>query len=331
MDRRTFVLSAAALMSTGVCAQARAQTRRPNIGWLPDDMAPLYVGRKFNIFEENGLSPNFIKYTAGPPMFPSLQSKSLDMAEMGLTAAIIAAANGLDIKLLFNSFEFSGSTGLVIQSGLKYTDPESIRGWRIATPRNTVPYFALKKYLSRAGMSLRDIKYIDVGMQNAYSAFLGGDVDGTWIWAPFQNMLVQKGGQYVVTNAEVDAVSIDFWIARTEWLDQNEDDARLFAKCIDISIMKLRDDPKAGVDGVKAALNVDGDIAEKMLQQDRFALLSEQNDPAYRFSMNDETLREGKGAIAAVVEATEFLLEEGVIKKAPDPVQLVDNRLLASK
>lgn len=62
MDRRTFVLSAAALMSTGVCAQARAQTRRPNIGWLPDDMAPLYVGRKFNIFEENGLSPNFIKY-----------------------------------------------------------------------------------------------------------------------------------------------------------------------------------------------------------------------------------------------------------------------------
>lgn len=327
MNRRDFLLSSTALATFAL--EARAQGKPVNIGWLPDDMAPLYVARAFSIFEENGLSANFLKYTAGPPMFPSLLSKSLDVVEMGLTAIIIAVTRGLDLRIMFNSFEFSGSTGLVIQPQLDYDGPDSMRGRSIATPRNTVPYFALKKYLNKAGMTLKDIKYVDVGMQNAYSAFLGGDVDATWIWAPFQNMLVSKGAKYVVTNADVDAVSIDFWACRAEWLEQNEAQARVFGRCIDLAIEKLREDPAAGVKGVQAALNIDADIAEAMLKQDRFALRSEQNDPSYKFSMNDEAIRRKEGVIIAIQEASEFLLAEGVIKTMPDPVQLVDNRLLS--
>src|SRR5690625_6905358 len=61
------------------------------IGWQPSVEAPFYIAERENLFEENGIDPEIMKFTAGPPMFAALDSGSVDVTYMGTPPAVTIA------------------------------------------------------------------------------------------------------------------------------------------------------------------------------------------------------------------------------------------------
>src|SRR5262249_1110340 len=73
------VLPALVIGAAAVAAQD-AKAIPVNIGWQPGGIFAFYVARELKLFEQAGVAPNYVKFTAGPPMFAAFQSASIDVS-----------------------------------------------------------------------------------------------------------------------------------------------------------------------------------------------------------------------------------------------------------
>ena len=120
-------------------------------------------------------------------------------AEVALPAAITAAKQGLDIKII-NSCGEGWDQIWVTRPDAPIHSAQDLRGKRIAysRPRSVSEMFILL-LLEKLGMKKSDVKMLDVGADSAgITAVETGAADLTVVTEPFYSMQVHQGGKYKI-------------------------------------------------------------------------------------------------------------------------------------
>ncbi|MBE0612151.1 MAG: NrtA/SsuA/CpmA family ABC transporter substrate-binding protein [Burkholderiales bacterium] len=294
------------------------------IAWQPDPNVAFYLARDKNLFEKAGLQPEYVKFLAAPPMFAALQSGSVDVADIGLPAAVIAKSQGIDIKIIMVAVDVSGTNVLVAQKGQTIRSGKDLRGKRIGATKGSGTWYGLVRYLERDGLSMQDVQFLDLSAPNIVPAFRRGEVDAAWTWSPWQNLLVEMGGKPIASNKDIGALAPQVWVVRAEWARQNPEALQRFMKGIDSAFQLIGANRDLAAKAMSEMLNVDNKVASDTLRASDHPDLKTQASVNYPLSVVAGYPGATAGLSLAAKNVAKFLHSQGIIKATVAADDVVD-------
>ena len=191
-------------------------------------VSPLWIAQEKGFFAKFGMNVQQVYMPGSPVMIASMASGQVHLANSGGTAALGAAAGGLDLRVI-GTFTSRIPFDLVVRPNIK--NPKDLRGKRVGVQviGGTI-WMAAMLGLEHLGLDSRrdDIQVVAAGDQTMLSQALEkGTIDATVVDSAFSNDLKQRGFPTLV---ELSKTAIPFVsngiVVRASYLTQQPDAAR---------------------------------------------------------------------------------------------------------
>jgi ABC-type nitrate/sulfonate/bicarbonate transport system substrate-binding protein len=191
-------------------------------------VSPLWIAQEKGMFAKYGVSVQQVYMPGSPVMIASMSSGQVHLANSGGTAALGAAAGGVDLRVI-GTFTSRIPFDLVVKPDVK--TPKDLRGKRVGVQviGGTI-WMAAMLALEHLGLDSRrdDIQVVAAGDQTMLSQALEkGTVDATVVDSAFSQNLQRRGFPILV---ELSKTNIPFVsngiVARESYLKQHPDAAR---------------------------------------------------------------------------------------------------------
>jgi NitT/TauT family transport system substrate-binding protein/sulfonate transport system substrate-binding protein len=226
--RHAFALFAAALLAAHALGAAGPAEVRISYVKSPFNL-PLIIGVKRGTiqqaFARTGVGVKFYEIDSGAKQTEAMAAGALDIASViNTTSVILAAAGGNEVRIVSG---FSQPTGLfaIVARDPAIASPADLKGRRVAGPKGTALHQLLAAALDRAGLSMRDVDFLQMDLPAARTALISGQVDAALL-AASNVSLAQAAGAHVVATADgyirpqlVIAARGGFLRAHPEWVD----------------------------------------------------------------------------------------------------------------
>ena len=187
----------------------------PTPGYTADRVQFSYVATPLNVpsivekeknllaaaYEPFGVQAVGIPFAAGAEQIAALASGDVQiLPAVGGTSALLAAANGADLKIL-GIYSRSPKTFALYSNDETITTPEALRGKTVAGTKGSNLHELLAAYLAAAGMTVEDVNFVSMNMPNALAALENGSVDAALV-AGSAAYACEKKGKHRVTDGE---------------------------------------------------------------------------------------------------------------------------------
>jgi len=179
----------------------------------PKDLHLTYVKSPLNIpsivekqngimekaFKEKNIGVTYSEITEGPKQTAALESGDIDIATvLGGTSAILAKANGADIKII-GMYSRAPKAFVLITKNPNIQSVKDLKGKKVMGPKGTILHQLLLTALDKNGMTANDVEFINGGIPQAASALDSGDVDVAMVAGPVALKAIQQGARVVVS------------------------------------------------------------------------------------------------------------------------------------
>lgn len=164
---------------------------------------PSIIEKNKNLFEEefnkDGIEVVFSEITQGSKMTQALAAGSLDFCNaLGGTSAILAAANGVDIKII-GTYSRAPKAFTIMSNDESINSIKDLKGKKIVGPKGTILHQLLLSALVENEMSLDDVKFINMGIAEGIAALSSGNVDAALVAGPAVTTALQAGSKIITT------------------------------------------------------------------------------------------------------------------------------------
>jgi NitT/TauT family transport system substrate-binding protein len=231
---------------------------------------------------------------------------------------IVWNANGVATTQIFQLDKSYGADGMVVKPAIKKI--ADLKGKTVAASApGTAPYFTLAWMLKKNGVSIKDVKIVNLEPQAAANAMIAGnaELDAGMTYEPYLSAVRAKpeAGRIIATTLDYPMV-MDTFGCTPKFLADNPKAAKALADGYFDALEMIKRDPKKsfeimGADVKQTAEQFEG--SQKYLRwQDRAA---------------NRKFFAGEHA-AFSKEAAGLLLESGIIKSIPDLSKLADTRFI---
>ncbi len=281
------------------------------LDWFPNiDHLPIYVAQEKGLFKEKGLEVEIISPSETADGLKLAASGNVDIAVSYEPQTIIAAAAGLDVKVVGRLVEHPLTTLLFLKND-KIKTPKDLEGKKIGY---TVP--GLMDVMLKAFMSINGVKNyeaINVGF-TIVPALVAGNVDA--VMGPFKTYeTVTMAHQ----NLEADYFELEkygipdyeelIFVCGTKTLGQKEKSIKGFIQAVEAATAYMHEHPQ---DALKTYLTALPE-ADKRIETDAFQLTL----PFYAAP--------GGSDVTAWQRFADFSLEHGLIEKPVKAADLIHN------
>ena len=309
-------LLAVALAAIAMAGQAQETKVALAIsGWT--GFAPLTLAKEAGIFKKHGLDVT-IKKIPQKDRHLAIASGDIQCAATTVETWVVWNANGVATTQIFQMDKSFGADGLVVKPNVaKIAD---LKGKTIgADAPGTAGYFGLAWILKKNGISIKDVKVVNLGPQAAANAFLAGsaDLDAGMTYEPYMSAVRAKpeAGRIIATTLDYPMV-MDTFGCTPKFLADNPQAAQALANGYFEAVEMIQKEPKKSFEIMGAEAKQSGEqfeASQKFLRwQDRAA---------------NQKFFAGEHAQFSK-EAADLLLEIGLIKQLPDMSKLVDTRFI---
>ncbi len=312
------LLIAAAALSAAYAPAVRGEDTKVAIaisGWT--GFAPLTLAKEAGLFKKYGLDVT-IKKVPQKDRHLVLASGDVQCAATTVETWVVWNANGVPTTQIFQLDKSYGADGMVVKPGIaKITD---LKGKTVAASApGTAPYFTLAWMLKKNGMSVKDVKVVNLEPQAAANAMIAGTdgVDAAMTYEPYLGAVRAKpeAGKIIATTLDYPMI-MDTFGCTPKFLAENPKAAKALADGYFDAVAMTRAEPKKSFEIMGADVKQSGEAFEKSQ-----AYLRWQDREANQKFFAGEHAQFSK-------EAADLLLEVGIIKAIPDLSKLADTRFL---
>lgn len=133
---------------------------------------------------------------------------------------------GLDGQIVMVLDESRGADGIVARAHI--ATAADLRGKSVAYTRGSPAHFFLVNYLRGAGLSIADIRTVEVDdPTRAAQAFMGGTVDAAVTWEPYLSQIKTKGvGKVLADTSTMPGLIVDVLVASRSTAKEHPDIVR---------------------------------------------------------------------------------------------------------
>ncbi|MGH8796178.1 MAG: ABC transporter substrate-binding protein [Caldimonas sp.] len=305
----------AAMLASSLATAQDTKVALAISGWT--GFAPLTLAKEAGLFKKHGLDVT-IKKIPQKDRHLAIASGDVQCAATTVETWIGWNAAGVTTTQIFQLDKSYGADGMVVRPGImKITD---LKGKTVASsPPGTSPYFALAWMLKKNGMSVKDVRVVNLEPQPAANAILAGTegVDAAMTYEPYLSAVRAKpeAGKIIATTLDYPMV-MDTLGCTPKFLAENPKAARALADGYFDALAMIKAEPKKSFEIMGADVKQSGEAFEasqKYLRwQDRAA---------------NQKFFAGEHA-AFSKEAADLLLEAGIIKAIPDLSKLADTQFI---
>ena len=308
-------LTAIALTAVAVAAQAQTAVSIGMSGWT--GFAPLTLAKEAGLFKKHGLDVT-IKKIPQKDRHLALASGDIQCAATTVETWIVWTANGIPTTQIFQLDKSYGADGMVVKPGIsKIAD---LKGKTVAASApGTAPYFTLAWMLKKNGLSVKDVKVVNLEPQAAANAMIAGTagLDAAMTYEPYLSAVRAKpeAGTIIATTLDYPMV-MDTFGCTPKFLAENPKAAKALADGYFDALAMIQAEPQKafgimGADVKQTAEKFEG--SQKYLRwQDKAA---------------NQKFFAGEHA-AFSKEAADLLLEAGIIRQIPDLTKLADTQFI---
>jgi NitT/TauT family transport system substrate-binding protein len=312
--KKSLIAIAAALLAAG----AHAEDTKVAVaisGWT--GFAPLTLAKEAGLFKKHGLDVT-IKKIPQKDRHLAIASGDVQCAATTVETWIVWNANGVATTQIFQLDKSYGADGMVVKPNI--TKIADLKGKTVAASApGTAPYFTLAWMLKKNGLSIKDVKVVNLEPQAAANAFLAGttDIDAGMTYEPYLSGVRAKpeAGKIIATTLDYPMV-MDTFGCTPKFLADNPKAAKALADAYFDAVDMIKAEPKKSFEIMGADVKQAPEAFEKsqayLRWQDRAA---------------NQKFFAGEHA-AFSKEAADLLLEAGIIKAVPDLSKLADTRFL---
>ncbi|MBD9374621.1 NrtA/SsuA/CpmA family ABC transporter substrate-binding protein [Rhizobium sp. ARZ01] len=178
----------------------------------PETVRITYVSAPFNVpsivmrekgfldeaFAAHGIKVESPEITSGAQQTQAIAAGEIDIASvLGGTSAILAKANGVDLKVIA-AYARSPKAYYLMTRADGPAALADLKGKKIAGPKGTVLNQLLVAALASQKLTLADVEYINMDLPTARAALLSGQVDVATLAGNNAVMVEQAGGKALV-------------------------------------------------------------------------------------------------------------------------------------
>jgi NitT/TauT family transport system substrate-binding protein len=310
---RWLALATAALI--GSAAQAQTKVAIGISGWT--GFAPLTLAKEAGLFKKHGLDVD-IKKIPQKDRHLAIASGDIQCAATTVETWVVWNANGVATTQIFQLDKSYGADGMVVKPGVaKISD---LKGKTVAASApGTAPYFTLAWMLKKNGLSVKDVKVVNLEPQAAANAMIANTdgIDAAMTYEPYLSAVRAKpeAGKIIATTLDYPMV-MDTFGCTPKFLADNPKAAKALADGYFDAVALVKSDPKKSFEIMGADVKQSGEQFAKSA-----AFLRWQDRDANQNFFAGEHAQFSK-------EAADLLLEAGIIKQMPDLSKLADTRFL---
>ena len=262
---------------------------------------PSIVEKKLGLFEKefakDKIAVQYPEITVGSKQTEAMAAGSLDFAHaLGGTSAILAAANGVDLKIIA-IYSRAPKAFVVLTKGDKIQKVSDLKGKKVAGPKGTILHQLILAALAKEGLKPDDIQFISMDLPSSAAALMNGSVDAALSAGP-DAIRAEKAGARVLTTGEGLVEATIVTAVRGEFLQKHPDLVKRFLKTHTAAIEHMRSKPDEVLAMTAAETGLPAETVKLML-------------PLYDFS---PTIKPSD--IAELKRTQDFLLQNGMLKKS---------------
>ncbi|MCZ4316374.1 ABC transporter substrate-binding protein [Comamonadaceae bacterium G21597-S1] len=297
---------------------AQAQDTKVAIGmsgWT--GFAPLTLAKEAGLFKKHGLDVD-IKKIPQKDRHLAIASGDIQCAATTVETWVVWNANGIPTTQIFQLDKSYGADGMVVKPTIaKISD---LKGKTVAASApGTAPYFTLAWMLKKNGLSVKDVKVVNLEPQAAANAMIAGTsgIDAAMTYEPYLGAVREKpeAGKIIATTLDYPMI-MDTFGCSPKFLAENPKAAKALADGYFDAVEMIKKDPKKSFEIMGADVKQTGEkfeASQKYLRwQDRAA------NQKFFAGEHAEFSKEAAG----------LLLEAGIIRAIPDLSKLADTRFI---
>ncbi|MDP2066953.1 MAG: ABC transporter substrate-binding protein [Burkholderiaceae bacterium] len=312
--KKLILTSLLALAFTGAQAQD-TQVAIGMSGWT--GFAPLTLAKEAGIFKKNGLDVA-IKKIPQKDRHLAVASGDIQCAATTVETWVAWNAAGVATTQIFQLDKSYGADGMVVKPGI--TKISDLKGKTVAASApGTAPYFTLAWMLKKNGLTIKDVKVVNLEPQAAANAMIAGnsDIDAAMTYEPYLGAVRARpeAGKIIATTLDYPMI-MDTFGCTPRFLAENPKAAKALADSYFEAVAMIAREPKKSFEIMGADVKQPADkfeASQKYLRwQDRAA---------------NQKFFAGEHAQFSK-EAADLLLEAGIIKSIPDLSKLADTRFI---
>lgn len=224
MPKLRYVLAgafAAMLLATSLApAMAAEKLKLAYSIWV--GYGPLFVAKEKGFFEKEGLDVELVLIEDAKLRFAALAANQIDILATSVDTMPHYLKETRQYRYLFGLDESTGADGILFRNEIKSV--KDLRGKTVAYGEGSVMEFYIGVLLSEAGMTLEDVKGVNMTAGDAGSAFITEQVDAAVTWEPYlsRGAKTDHGYKFTDTSAQPGLLA-DVMIARAGYVDDNAD------------------------------------------------------------------------------------------------------------
>ena len=312
---KTAIVAAALAVFAPFVAAQETKVAIAISGWT--GFAPLTLAKEAGLYKKHGLDVT-IRKIPQKDRHLAIASGDIQCAATTVETWIVWNANGVATTQIFQLDKSYGADGMVVKPNVaKIAD---LKGKTVAADApGTATYFTLAWMLKKNGLSMKDVKVVNLSPQAAANAFIAGnaDLDAGMTYEPYLSSVRAKpeAGKIIATTLDYPMV-MDTFGCTPKFLAEHPKAAKALADGYFDALEMIKAEPKKSFEIMGADVKQSAEqfeASQKYLRwQDRAA---------------NQKFFAGEHAQFSK-EAGELLLEAGIIKQLPDMSKLADTRFI---
>lgn len=266
------------------------------------------------IFEENGVYVDIRFFPVYSDSLTAFYSGQVDGICIAASDAVAPLNENVEFKVVLVNDNSYGADGLVVNDSIGSI--AELAGKTVATEVGTLEHMFLLKILEQNNMTVDDINFVNMTINDAGPAFIAGSIDAAVLWEPTLSTAIAAGGNLLYSTKEEPGLIPDTLAVRQEVLDTSAD-----------VVQKIVDSWFDGVEKLNAKdeafLNEICEGAE--LELDDYIMMLE-GITIFDKAMNEETFKSGEDYTYlnyTLQKSAEFLLETNMISEMPEDVSVI--------
>jgi len=262
---------------------------------------PSIIEKKTGAFEKefakDNIKVSFPEITVGSKQTEALAAGSLDFAHcLGGTSAILAAANGVDLKII-GIYSRAPKAFVVLVKGDSIQNISDLKGKKVAGPKGTILHQLILSALAKNGLKPDDIEFVSMDLPSSSAALMNGSVDAALSAGP-DAIRAEKAGARVLTNGEGLVEATIVTAVSGPLLQKYPGLVKRFLQVHKTALAELKANPEAALQMTAEETGLPLDAVKQMY-------------PWYDF---DPTIKPSD--IEELKRTQEFLIQNGMLKKS---------------
>ncbi|MDF2875845.1 MAG: ssuA 5 [Sporomusa sp.] len=207
---------------------------------------PSIIEKKLELFEKEFAKDNtkvaFPEITEGPKMTAALASGSLDFCNaLGGTSAILAAANGLDIKII-GMYSRAPKAFVIMTKDPAIITIADLKDKTVAGPKGTILHQLLLAALKQQHLTGDAVKFVNMGIPQGVTAMMSGDVAAALVAGPAVPKAIEAGGRIIATGEGLLDATIVIAV-EGKFLQENTEIVKRYMKVHQQSLAYMKEHP----------------------------------------------------------------------------------------